>query len=567
MQEPNIKQKDTKTDKKAEKKAQKKAQASFKTKLTGAQKRKDILVLGGIFAFLYILTILVIFGTSGLNVFDEMTNISSAIFTILLFTIGIPLISLFALGALIFPVIIAAAIFGAQKGRGKRVRDAAMYTATQGIDYYRDNLSQLNPALVSLLMDLDIYGEKDIAATLLRMHNKGGRELDQSEKELLELEGRGMLNNEVALSRWRENRFKEAEELGYIQKKTLKDRQEVVNFYKKLTIFATAITPFLIFYSIINHDFTTTMLFIYVADAVLAVLWYRFMREANYRKRGDVLWERTPLGNEMAEKIAGLARFIQEYSDLSQAEKEHVRLWDDYLVYALVLEDNEKVVKEMCEQYGISLRGKRRFREPKSKNKPIEIKLSAILLAAGQSKRMGNDKLMLIYRNGRTLLELAYWSVNRMPVYEKIVVCTAQRQSQLFPLEGVSVCINENPEEGMSGSVRIGVQNATGTHYLFLNADQPELEWRDIAMMRDLAMRNPDKIIHPVIGNMPCSPVIFPATFREELLSLTGDTGGRVIRDAHPEACFGFYPPNPKKFKDIDTLNSWMNRFKEPKVD
>ena len=70
----------------------------------------------------------------------------------------------------------------------------------------------------------------------------------------------------------------------------------------------------------------------------------------------DVLWERTELGNETAEKIAALRRFIHDFSMLSTAEKEEALLWEDYLVYTIVLEDNEKIVKKISKQFAINLR-------------------------------------------------------------------------------------------------------------------------------------------------------------------------------------------------------------------
>ena len=58
-------------------------------------------------------------------------------------------------------------------------------------------------------------------------------------------------------------------------------------------------------------------------------------------------YERTEKGNEIVEKIAGLKKFIKEFSLLSQREKEEVVLWEDFLTYAVLLEENEKIVKDI----------------------------------------------------------------------------------------------------------------------------------------------------------------------------------------------------------------------------
>ena len=52
-------------------------------------------------------------------------------------------------------------------------------------------------------------------------------------------------------------------------------------------------------------------------------------------------YERTEKGNEIVEKIAGLKRFISEFSQLSQREKEEI------VTYAVLLEENEKIIKDI----------------------------------------------------------------------------------------------------------------------------------------------------------------------------------------------------------------------------
>lgn len=62
------------------------------------------------------------------------------------------------------------------------------------------------------------------------------------------------------------------------------------------------------------------------------------------------IWTRTDAGNEMAECIYGMKNFIHDFSNLSEEHKEQVVLWDDYLVYAVVLEENQQIVKEIMKR-------------------------------------------------------------------------------------------------------------------------------------------------------------------------------------------------------------------------
>jgi molybdenum cofactor cytidylyltransferase len=193
------------------------------------------------------------------------------------------------------------------------------------------------------------------------------------------------------------------------------------------------------------------------------------------------------------------------------------------------------------------------------------VKVSAILLAAGLSQRMGRDKLLLEYR-GKSILQHAVDLLSGLDVYERILVTTDVRAKTIDLAADVRLCINSNPEEGKSGSIKIGLEAAGGTHLLFLTADQPKLKVEDITPMLDAARKYPDMILHPVINSEPVSPTLFPARFREELLSLykrslkqQNDFGGQAIRDANKQSCLTIEPENPLRFADVDTAEDYRS--------
>ena len=212
--------------------------------------------------------------------------------------------------------------------------------------------------------------------------------------------------------------------------------------------------------------------------------------------------------------------------------------------------------------------------------------ISAILLAAGLSKRMGCDKLLLEY-NGKTLLQHAVGLLCDLPCEEKILVVTPERQSSVESVDlsagvspeevspggvslvgssvgGISVVINSESHKGQSESVKLGLSSSelrgSGDFYLFLNADQPRLTCDSLSGLLELAKNHPDKIIYPIVNGAPASPTLFPVRFRGELLELRGDTGGKVVRDAHPGDCVGFEVKEEDawEFADIDTMEDYQ---------
>lgn len=333
--------------------------ARFKTKLSKVQKRKNALFILFVLLCSYIGTLLFMYA---IGAFEDSNLLENCLLALAL--------TFFVLIMLLFPVLLLALALGLQRGKAKRVRDNATFVSVQEIDYYREVLRGISPATLSLLVDLELYGNKDIVATLLQMHNRKEINLQQngtieitqqncnlvepSERELLQMIQSGTLNNKKAVSAWKQNRFLEAEEKGCLQKKTVTPQKGLQYLYAALISTVVCMVLWAIFLANeVYENVFLAFIFLLIIGALMFVPWYLTAREVSYHKRNDILWQRTNLGNELAEKLAGLSRFMHEFSTLSQAQKEQVSLWDDYLVYAVVLEENEKIVKDICKLYSI----------------------------------------------------------------------------------------------------------------------------------------------------------------------------------------------------------------------
>ena len=58
-------------------------------------------------------------------------------------------------------------------------------------------------------------------------------------------------------------------------------------------------------------------------------------------------YERTNEGKILVEQIVGMKNFVHDFSNLSQSQKEEVVLWNDFIIYAILLEENEKIIHEI----------------------------------------------------------------------------------------------------------------------------------------------------------------------------------------------------------------------------
>jgi molybdenum cofactor cytidylyltransferase len=144
---------------------------------------------------------------------------------------------------------------------------------------------------------------------------------------------------------------------------------------------------------------------------------------------------------------------------------------------------------------------------------------------------------------------------------EKILVTTYNKYNHIKIPSDFKSMLNKNPEIGQSNSIKIGLKAATGDYFMFLPGDLPLLTVDDIKPLLLAATANKDKIIYPVIDGWPSAPTIFPSKYRDELMSLTDDNGGRDIRDENPKSCVAVNVIQPENFIEINSMLDYYKLF------
>lgn len=181
--------------------------------------------------------------------------------------------------------------------------------------------------------------------------------------------------------------------------------------------------------------------------------------------------------------------------------------------------------------------------------------VTAIILAAGTSSRMGKLKQLLTY-HGRPLLRHVVDLVTQSSV-DKIVVVLGHRQEEVAAaLQGlpIQIVINQDYSSGQSSSVKAGLK-ALGSHskgVLFVLGDQPLLKSETINLLIDSFVRH-GGIVAPYYDGKRGNPVLFDLSFWAEFESLQGDTGAREIINRHPEALHKIEVNDPGILLDVDT--------------
>lgn len=186
--------------------------------------------------------------------------------------------------------------------------------------------------------------------------------------------------------------------------------------------------------------------------------------------------------------------------------------------------------------------------------------VSAILLGAGESKRMGANKLFLPWGR-KTIFEQCLDTLLRSKVKEVIVVINERIKGKVNGLKDRKVKVVNNPyyRRGMSTSIRMGIKvmdpNSRGI--LIALGDQPFLKARTINALMKAFSHQKDGIIVPSFRGNRGHPVIFHRKYEKELLKLKGDMGGRSILEDHPEGVKAIRVKSEGVVKDVDTWKDY----------
>lgn len=156
----------------------------------------------------------------------------------------------------------------------------------------------------------------------------------------------------------------------------------------------------------------------------------------------------------------------------------------------------------------------------------------AIILAAGASKRLGRPKQLLPWQ-GKTLLEHAIATLQSEFADRVLVVLGAEAELIASNVEvgGVKTVINLDWQQGMSGSIRLGLSAlpTSAQAALLVLCDQPLIAASHYQSLLQSWQANPEQIIASRYNDNLGVPAVFPRQFFPALQNLTGDRGAKPL--------------------------------------
>lgn len=182
---------------------------------------------------------------------------------------------------------------------------------------------------------------------------------------------------------------------------------------------------------------------------------------------------------------------------------------------------------------------------------------TAIILAAGFSRRFGQNKLLADFKH-KPLVKHVIDRVANLHFENSILVYREANVKKLAP-QTMHCIYNPNSSEGLSSSVKCGVIHSGETDaFVFFMGDQPFVDEDTVHQMLSAFHDGKGSIIVPLYDGYRGNPVLFSAKWKNALTQLTGDSGGRSLIEANPGEVFFVKARDSGTGGDIDTWEQFL---------
>lgn len=161
--------------------------------------------------------------------------------------------------------------------------------------------------------------------------------------------------------------------------------------------------------------------------------------------------------------------------------------------------------------------------------------IAAVLLAAGESTRFGEEDKLVAPHRGRPLFTHAMETVASLPFAHLLAVvrplALAPEIHRRLERRGFSLIVNDQPEEGLAGSIVRAVEQAAALKcrgVLLCLADMPAVPTGHLmrVCMTAVDIRS---VVASTDGFIPSPPAFIGRAHFDELLALRGDQGARAL--------------------------------------
>lgn len=193
----------------------------------------------------------------------------------------------------------------------------------------------------------------------------------------------------------------------------------------------------------------------------------------------------------------------------------------------------------------------------------------AVVLAAGESKRMGAPKLLLPFGK-KSIIEAVIDNVLKSPLRRVLIVLGADWEKIQERIKNYPVRITVNPhfQKGMLSSVQWGIQKLPRKTKaaLVILGDQPQILPGTISLVLEGYQSGTKGIVLPVYRKSGGHPLLLDMKYRDEIKTLNPKIGLRHLLSLHPDDILKVKMKHSHVLRDIDDEADYKRELRKSLV-
>ena len=189
--------------------------------------------------------------------------------------------------------------------------------------------------------------------------------------------------------------------------------------------------------------------------------------------------------------------------------------------------------------------------------------ITAILLAAGQSKRLFNQNKLIKNYKGKPLINHAVQSIIKSKIEKLIIVLGFEYlkvKKKINKNKKIKFVINHNYTRGIASSIKCGLKKISNKSdgFIIVQADMPEIGKNILNKLYKEIKTNKKEIFVPRKNNKIGNPIGFKLSMINQLKKISGNRGAKFIIKRNKSKIKYIRTKSLGIFKDID-LNKDFN--------
>tara|TARA_B100001750_G_scaffold248576_1_gene281613 strand:+ start:11906 stop:12499 length:594 start_codon:yes stop_codon:yes gene_type:complete len=189
--------------------------------------------------------------------------------------------------------------------------------------------------------------------------------------------------------------------------------------------------------------------------------------------------------------------------------------------------------------------------------------ISATILAAGASKRMGKQNKLLMPINNMSVIRLVCKTVLATRI-DSIIVVTGyehQKVAKEIPSEISVILYNKDWKIGMMSSIYTGISKLDDSvdGNMIILGDMPLIsEYTINSLITEFKIHSGKRIIYPLYDDKQANPVIFPKKYFSEIITSSGKKGCKRIIKKYQNDAIGIPTVSNEVILDCDTQDDYL---------